>query len=39
MIKLKFLKDRSLVKIKQGNIINSEGRIRLSKIKITGNNN
>lgn len=39
MIKLKYLKDRSIVKIKEGNIIKSQGRIRLSKIKITRNNN
>lgn len=39
MIKLKYLKDRSVVKIKYGGVINSKGRIRLSKIKISGRNN
>lgn len=38
-IKFKFLKDRSFVKIKGKNIIDNKGRIRLSNVKISGNNN
>lgn len=38
-IKFKFLKDRSFVKIKGKNIINNNGRVRLSNIKISGDNN
>lgn len=36
---LKYLKDRSFVKIKGNNEVKCEGRIRLSKIKLTGKNN
>ncbi|WP_304206453.1 DapH/DapD/GlmU-related protein [Fusobacterium perfoetens] len=39
MIKLKYLKDRSIVKIKNGGRLYSKGRIRLSKVKISGENN
>lgn len=38
-IKFKFLKDRSFVKIKGKNVINNNGRVRLSNIKISGDNN
>ena len=37
--KFKYLKDRSLVKIKGKNILECFGRVRLSKIKISGENN
>lgn len=36
---LKYLKDRSIVKIRGKNIVDCSGRIRLSKIKVTGENN
>lgn len=39
MIKLKYLRDRSIVKVKNGGVLYSKGRIRLSKIKISGENN
>lgn len=39
MIKLKYLKDRSIVKVKNSNKIQSNGRVRMSKIRISGENN
>lgn len=39
MIKLKYLKDRSIVKIKNSNKLECRGRIRLSKIRVSGRNN
>ncbi|MGL5053756.1 MAG: acyltransferase [Cetobacterium sp.] len=38
-IQFKFLKDRSLVKVKGDSSISNKGRIRLSKIKISGTGN
>lgn len=39
MIKLKYLKDRSIVKIKNNNKLECKGRIRLSKVRVSGKNN
>lgn len=39
MIKLKYLKDRSIVKIKNNNKLECRGRIRLSKVRVSGKNN
>lgn len=37
--KLSFLKDRSIVKLKKENSIKCDGRVRLSKVRISGENN